>query len=76
MGGAAGRGERGHRQGPAKKLVGHPDFFEPLTLVKFGVPWDEAWSMDREERAAMVIAFGQLEGGTFDWSAMRWREGR
>lgn len=41
--------------------------------MKNGVPWDEAWSMDREERAATAIVFGQFEGGVFDFDTMTWQ---
>jgi hypothetical protein len=30
--------------------------------------------MDREERLAALVVFGTFEGGTFDWSAMVWRQ--
>jgi hypothetical protein len=30
--------------------------------------------MSRGERLAWIVAFGEAEGGEFDWQAMRWRE--
>jgi hypothetical protein len=41
-------------------------------LVKNGVPWDVAHSLEAEPRLAYVIYFGQLEGGVWDWDAMDW----
>jgi hypothetical protein len=41
--------------------------------VKEGVPFDVAFSLDEEERAAFVIIFGQLRGHEFDWHARGWK---
>jgi hypothetical protein len=38
------------------------------------VPFDVAFSLPTEERLAWVVAFGTLEGRSFDWQAMGWRE--
>jgi hypothetical protein len=43
-------------------------------MVKNGVPWDVANTMDAEERAALVVIFGRMEGGDFDWSSRSWRK--
>jgi hypothetical protein len=45
-----------------------------LVLVKNGVPYDRAFAMEADELAAHVIVFGQLDGGEWDWSSMRWKE--
>lgn len=57
----------------AGKLSGHPDLLDCLYLVRNGVPFDVAFSLPDEERAAFVVAIGRLDGGVFDTQAMRWR---
>lgn len=46
---------------------------ECLFLVKQGVPFDVAFSVDAELRAAWCIRFGMFEGGEFDWATGTWR---
>jgi len=46
-----------------------------LYLVRNGVPFDVAFSLDEKERLAWVVAFGTLDGRTFDWSAGAWLQG-
>jgi hypothetical protein len=36
------------------------------------VPFDIAFSLSPDERAAYVIALGELEGQTFDFNTMCW----
>ncbi|MDA8112643.1 MAG: hypothetical protein M0T83_09335 [Nitrospiraceae bacterium] len=43
-------------------------------LVKNGVPFDVACSMEDEDLVAWEIAFGELDGGTFNWSRMQFEE--
>lgn len=43
-------------------------------LVKYGVPFDVAFSLDDETRTAWCIIFGQMEGNKFDWEAGKWIE--
>jgi hypothetical protein len=43
-----------------------------LALVKAGVPFDVAAALAPHERAAWLIILGELDGGRFDWKAMRW----
>jgi len=31
-------------------------------------------TMDPDERFAMVVIFGEIEGGRFDWTAGRWEK--
>jgi hypothetical protein len=38
------------------------------------VPFDVAFSLPRDERAAWVIALGTLDGRQFDFAAWRWEE--
>jgi hypothetical protein len=45
-----------------------------LWLVKNGVPFDVAFSLDEITRAAWCIRFGQLDGRKFDWRAMEWED--
>ena len=50
----------------------HPDLLDCLFLVRNGVPFDVAFSLPEDERAAWVIALGTLDGGVFDFTTMRW----
>jgi hypothetical protein len=45
-----------------------------LRLVKHGVPWDVAWKMSPTRRLAYVVAFGEIDGGRFDWSTKTWSD--
>lgn len=45
-----------------------------LYLVKNGVPWDVATRLSPTRRFGMVVALGELAGGSYDWGARRWRE--
>jgi hypothetical protein len=45
-----------------------------MALVKAGVPFDLAFSMDEDWRRALCIVAGENEGGEFDWSSMSWKE--
>jgi hypothetical protein len=49
---------------------------ECLALCKAGVPFDVAWSLDRMERLAWVVAVGENEGCDFDWHSMTWEKPR
>jgi len=44
--------------------------------VKNGVDFDVAHSMEPFEVMAHTIAFGEFEGGEFDFHAFRWKERR
>jgi hypothetical protein len=44
-----------------------------LYLVKHGVPFDVAFSLDEDERLAFVVILGTLEGGIFDWQNLQWK---
>jgi len=45
-----------------------------LYLMRNGVSFDVAFSLDVVERTAWVVALGQMDGGTWDWEAMRWTD--
>jgi hypothetical protein len=36
------------------------------------VPFDVAFSLQRDERLAYVVIFGTLDGRVFDWKTMTW----
>ena len=42
--------------------------------MKNGVPFDVAFSLPPDERLAFVVVLGRLDGGEFDFVAMRWKE--
>lgn len=44
-----------------------------LYLVKNGIPYSVAMQMGADDLCAYMIAFGELEGGTFDWRLGAWR---
>jgi hypothetical protein len=56
--------------------VNHPDFVEPLVLIKNGMDNDLAFAMNWTMRKAAVIAFGMLNGGRWNWDTMSWIEDR
>ena len=43
-------------------------------LVRHGVPFDVAHSLDEGQLLAWYIVLGEIEGGSWDWSAMRWEK--
>lgn len=45
---------------------------EALWLVKNGVPFDVAFSVDDVTRAAWAIILSEHEGATFNWATMDW----
>jgi hypothetical protein len=47
---------------------------ECLALVKFGVPFDVAFSLTNNVRVAWLVIMGELDGGEFNWSSLRWNE--
>lgn len=40
--------------------------------MKHGVPWDVAFALPTSDALGMVVAFGEMDGGTFSWDQMRW----
>jgi hypothetical protein len=49
-----------------------PVLFDCLFLVKNGIPFDVAFSLDDDERLAWVVVMGQLNGLTWNWDTMSW----
>ena len=47
-----------------------------LWLVKNGVPYDVAFSLDDADLLAHVIVLGEFEGLEWSWSSMQWVERR
>lgn len=45
-----------------------------LWLVKNGIPWDVANSLDKKFRDAFSIIFSEMEGNKFNWNMMRFEE--
>lgn len=45
-----------------------------MTLVKAGVPFDLAFSMDEDWRRGLCIVAGEMEGGEFCWHSMAFKE--
>jgi hypothetical protein len=43
---------------------------ESLWLVKGGIPFDLAFSLDEVTRAAFCIVLSEMEGSKFDWHRM------
>ena len=43
-----------------------------LWLVKCGVPYDVAFSLNDTDKLAYTIIMGQFEGNEWDWSRMHW----
>lgn len=43
-------------------------------MIKNGIPYDLACAMEDEELVAWEIAFGELDGGRFNWNRMEFEE--
>lgn len=43
-------------------------------LVKAGVPPDYAAQLNQVRRIALLIVFGEVEGGRFNWSDFSWEK--
>jgi len=54
------------------KLSRHPDLVDSLYLVRNGVPFDVAFTLPPDERAAWVVVMGQFDGLQFDWRDHSW----
>jgi hypothetical protein len=55
-----------------KILFDDPQVTECLFLVKHNIPFDVAFSLDAEMRAAWVIRMSSFEGNEFDWVTGTW----
>jgi hypothetical protein len=42
--------------------------------VKNGIPFDVAFRLDDVTRAAFAIAYSEMDGNTFDWNTMRFKD--
>ncbi len=51
-----------------------PGIGEALFLVHNGVPFDLAFELPDETRAAFAIKFSEFGGAEFDWSSMTFKE--
>ena len=62
--------------GPAawRTMTRSADLVDSLWLVRNGIPFDVAFSLDQDERTAWIIVLGELNGRVWDWGAMRWVE--
>lgn len=58
--------------GRSKKLARDAVFKECVLLVKHGVPFDVALSMDNAMRLAWLVVVGQSEGNKWNWGSMSW----
>ena len=58
----------------ARQFADDPETVECLWLVRNGVPFDVAFSLDSTERLGWVVIFGRFEGGAFNWTAGRWEQ--
>ena len=56
----------------ARILSEDPDLIDCLFLVKNGVPFDVAFSLDAVERLAWVVIMGELIGLSFNWESRTW----
>lgn len=52
----------------------HPVLRSILWLVKNGVPYDVAFSLDPTELQAYTIIFGEFEGKKFNWGSMQFED--
>ncbi len=43
-----------------------------MALVKSGVPFEVAMALEDHERRGLIVIFGELDGGRFDWDRMKW----
>lgn len=41
-------------------------------LTKAGVPWEIATQLSPAELLGYVVATGEIDGATFNWSSMEW----
>jgi hypothetical protein len=45
-----------------------------VALIKVGFSETMALSLSRQERVAILIVSGEIDGAEFDWSVGQWRE--
>lgn len=56
----------------ARQIADDNDISDRLYLVRNGVPFDVAMSIDAEVRVAWVVILGQQDGYQFDWDTLTW----
>jgi hypothetical protein len=64
----------GPSQDEAQSIAEDPLLVQQLWLIKNGIPFDIAMSIDVAEGKAWAVIFGQFEGGEYDWAANRWKD--
>jgi len=45
-----------------------------VAACKSGLPFEAAFTADEDFLMAWLVASGEHEGSSFDWSAMQWRK--
>ncbi len=58
----------------ARRIGTDPTVRQVMLLLKFGVPWDEAWSMSPERRFGFLIAAQDPNADQYDWDRMAFRD--
>lgn len=58
----------------ARTLSRDPALVDCLFLVKNGIPFDVAFSLDDIERLAWVVIMGEFQGLTFNWETGEWEK--
>ena len=43
-------------------------------LVNAGVPWDVAANLSPTEMLGYIVAVGEIDGGLFNWDALKWEK--
>lgn len=60
----------------ARLLSQDSDLVDCLFLVKNGVPFDVAFSLEASERLAWIVIFGQFGGLSYNWETGQWDKPR
>ena len=55
-----------------RAIVENAEISNRLYLIKNGIPFDVAMSLQEHEVLAYAIIFGKIDGGKWDWSSMSW----
>jgi hypothetical protein len=58
----------------AKQIADNVYYRNVLALVKQGIPFDVAFSLEWPEIVGWLVIFGEMEGREFSWSSMKWIE--
>ena len=57
-------------------IAADPGLRQVLFLAKRGVPWEVATSLTPAELLAYCVISGELDGGRWNWRAMRWEDAK